>query len=145
MRAARFASFATMVWLLAVSLTTVPAAQAPASDEDYDKLMKAVGATVGSMRKNMEGQMGSAVAADAKKMADLQKNNAAFWSARKADDAVEWANSAMNHALEVDKAVAANNMASAAEHMKMMMGTCQQCHAKYREKAADGTYMIKKQ
>ncbi|MDH4065076.1 MAG: hypothetical protein OEW19_11800 [Acidobacteriota bacterium] len=145
MRAARFASVATLAWLLAISLTVVPKAQAPTSDEDFDKLMKSVGQTVGSMRKNMEGQMGSAVAADAKKMADLQKNNAAFWSARKADDAVEWATSAMNHAMEIDKAVAANNMASAAEHMKMMMGTCGQCHMKYRDKAADGTYMIKKQ
>lgn len=144
MRAARFASIATLAWLLAISLTVVPAAQAPANEEEFDKLMKSVGATVGSLRKNMEGQMGSAVSADAKKIAELQKNNAAFWTARQATDAVEWATAAMNHAAEIDKAAAANNMASAAEHMKLMMGSCQQCHAKYREKGADG-FVMKKQ
>lgn len=144
MRAARFASIATLAWLLAISLTVVPAAQAPANEEEFDKLMKSVGATVGSLRKNMEGQMASAVSADAKKIAELQKNNAAFWTARQATDAVEWATAAMNHAAEIDKAAAANNMAGAAEQMKMMMGSCQQCHAKYREKGADG-FVMKKQ
>jgi cytochrome c556 len=47
--------------------------------------------------------------------------------------------------MEIEKAATANNMASAAEHMKLMMGTCGQCHTKYRDKAADGTYIIKKQ
>lgn len=145
MRAARFLSVATLAWLLAVSIVVVPTAQAPSSEEDFDKLMKSVGATVGSMRKNMEGQMGDGVAADAKKLAELQKNNAAFWTARNADDAAGWANAVVTHAMEIEKAVAANNMASAGEHMKLMMGNCQQCHAKYRDKGADGGFMIKKQ
>jgi cytochrome c556 len=144
MRAARFVSLATLAWLLAIGFAVVPTAQAPASEEEFDKLMKSVGATVGSMRKNMEAQAGDAVAADAKRMAELQKNNAAFWTARKTQDAVEWATAAMNHAAEVEKAVAANNMASAGEHMKQMMGSCAQCHTKYRDKGADGGYIIKK-
>jgi cytochrome c556 len=144
MRAARVASLVTLIWLIAIGFAVVPTAQAPASDEDYDKLMKAVGATVGSMRKNMEGQMADALAADAKKMAGLQKDNAAFWTSRKVQEAADWSTAAMNHATEMDKAVAAKNMTSAGEHMKLLMGTCAQCHAKYRDKAADGTYMIKK-
>ncbi len=145
MRLARFASLVTLTWLIAIAFAVVPTAQAPASDEDYDKLMKSVGATVGSMRKNMEGQMADALAADAKKMAGLQKDNATFWASRKVQEAADWSTAAMNHATEVEKAVAAKNMASAGEHMKLLMGTCAQCHMKYRDKAADGTYMIKKQ
>jgi cytochrome c556 len=144
-RAARFVSLATLAWLLAIGFAVVPTAQAPASDEAFDKLMKSVGATVGAMRKNMEAQASDAVAADAKRMAELQKNNAAFWTARKTQDAAEWATAAMTHAAEVDKAAAAKNMAGAAEHMKLMMGSCAQCHAKYRDKGADGGYIIKKQ
>ena len=144
MRVARFVTLVALAWLLAIAATVVPSAQAK-TDEDYDKVMKAVGATVGSMRKNMEGQMGDAVAADARKMAGLQKDSAAFWASRKVQEAADWSTAAANHATEVEKAVAAKNMASAGEHMKLLMGTCAQCHAKYRDKAADGTYMIKKQ
>ncbi|MCC7179107.1 MAG: cytochrome c [Acidobacteria bacterium] len=145
MRAARFVSLATLAWLIAIGFAVVPSAQAPASDEEFDKLMKSVGATVGAMRKNMEGQAAEALAADAKKMVEIQKNNAAFWTARKTQDAADWATAAMNHAAEVEKAASANNMAGAAEHMKLMMGTCGQCHTKYRDKGADGSYIIKKQ
>lgn len=145
MRAARFVPLATLVWLVAIGFAVAPAAQAPASDEAFDQLMKSVGATVGSLRKNMEAQAADAVAADAKRMADLQKDNAAFWNARNTSDAAEWATAAMNHATEMDKAAAAKNMAGAAEHMKLLMGTCAQCHTKYRDKGADGGYIIKKQ
>jgi cytochrome c556 len=145
MRAVRTASLVILTWFIAIGLSVVPSAQAPKTDEDYDKLMKAVGATVGAMRKNMDGQMSDAVIADAKKMAALQKDSAAFWTARNVKEAAEWSNAAAGHASNVEKAVAAKNMASAGEHMKLLMGTCAQCHTKYRDKAADGTYIIKKQ
>lgn len=144
MRAARFVTLVTLAWLLAIGTAVVPSAQSK-TDEDYDKLMKAVGATVGSMRKNLEGQKSDAVIADARKMAGFQKDSAAFWTSRKVKEAADWSTAAANHASEVEKAVAAKNMASAGEHMKLLMGTCTQCHAKYRDKAADGTYIIKKQ
>jgi hypothetical protein len=114
------------------------------SEEDYDKAMKAVGATFGSMRKNLEAKAADALAADAKKMVDLQKGNVAFWTGRKAQDATEWAQAALNHAQAVDKAVMAKNMDAAAEGIKMLGGTCAQCHNKYRDKAPDGTYILKK-
>ena len=141
---ARFASIAALAWLVAIGFAVVPSAQAPMSEEDYDKTMKAVGATAGSMRKNLQAMAADAVAADAKKMVDLQKANLAFWTARKAQDATEWAQAALNQAQAVEKAATAKNMDAAAEPMKMLMGTCTQCHDKYRDKAPDGTYIIKK-
>jgi hypothetical protein len=144
MRVARIAFVAALAWLVAIGLAVVPSAQAPMSEEDYDKAMKAVGATVGSMRKNLEAKAADALAADARKMIDLQKGNLAFWTARKAQDATEWATAAVNHATAVEKAAAAKNLEAAAEGVKMLMGTCAQCHGKYREKAADGTYILKK-
>jgi len=144
MRAARFASIAALMWLVAIGFAVVPSAQAPMSEEDFDKAMKAVGATAGSMRKNLEAKATDALGADAKKMVELQKGNVAFWTARNTQDATEWAQAALNHAQAVDKAVAAKNLDAAAEGVKMLMGTCAQCHNKYREKAADGTYILKK-
>ena len=144
MRAVRFASIAALAWVVASGFAVVPSAQASMSEEDYDKAMKAVGATVGAMRKNAEAKAADALAAGARKMADLQKANAAFWTARRAQDATEWATAAMNHARAVEKAASSNNLEAAAEGMKMLMSTCAQCHGKYRDKAADGTYILKK-
>jgi cytochrome c556 len=144
MRAVRFASLAALPWLVAFGVAVVPSAQVPISDEDYDKAMKAVGATFGSMRKNLEAQAVDALAADARKMVDLQKGNVAFWTARKTQDATEWARAALTHAQAIDKAATAKNTDAAAEGVKTLGGTCAQCHNKYRDKAADGTYIIKK-
>jgi hypothetical protein len=144
MRVARIALVAALAWLVAIGLAVVPSAQAPMSEEDYDKAMKAVGATVGSMRKDLEAKAADALAADARKMIDLQKGNLAFWTARKAQDATEWATAAVNHASAVEKAASAKNLEAAAESVKMLMGTCAQCHGTYRDKAADGTYILKK-
>ena len=46
--------------------------------------------------------------------------------------------------MAVEKAGAAKDMAGTPDHTKQLMGTCQTCHMKYRDKAADGTYMLKK-
>jgi cytochrome c556 len=144
MRAMRVGSAVALAWLVAVGFAVVPSAQAPMSEEEYDKAMKAVGTTFGSMRKNLAAKATDALAADAKKMVDLQKGNVAFWTGRKAKDATEWAQAALNHAQAVDKAVTAKNMDAAEEGVKMLGGTCTQCHDKYRDKAPDGTYIIKK-
>jgi cytochrome c556 len=46
--------------------------------------------------------------------------------------------------MALEKSIAAKDTAGMAEHSKALGGTCQTCHMKYRDKAADGTYMIKK-
>lgn len=134
-----------MAWLVATALSVAPMAQAKMTDEDYDKVMKAMGQTMGSLRKNTEGQNTDGVIADARKMAGLFMDTATFWTERNNKEAADWAKSAMDHATEIDKAAVAKNMLSIAEHTKMLMGSCQTCHTKYRDRAADGTYMIKKQ
>ncbi|MCC7123226.1 MAG: cytochrome c [Acidobacteria bacterium] len=144
MRVVRFVSLTALTWLLAVSFSVVPSAQTPKTDEDYDKLMKAMGATSGSLRKNLAANATDAVAADAKKLVELAKGNVEFWKARKTADATEWATSSLTHATAIEKAVAGKDVAAANENVKLLMGTCGSCHTKYRDKAADGTYIIKK-
>lgn len=144
MRAVRTIAAFTLVCAVVIIGAVAPRAQTPTTDEEFDKLMKGVGQTVGSLRKNMEGQMTDAAVADARKMVDLQKSNAVFWTARKAQDATEWANAAVNHATMIEKALTAKDAAGAAEHTKMLMGACGSCHMKYRDKGADGTYIMKK-
>ena len=145
MRIARLFMASAMAWLVATAFSVTPMAQAKMTDEDYDQLMKTVGQTAGSLRKNAEAQNADGVSADAKKMAGLFKDVGTFWTQQNNKEAADWAKSAMDHATEIDKAAAAKNIAGVGEHTKLMMGTCQTCHAKYRDRAADGTYSIKKQ
>ena len=144
MRIARMMTAVAIAWVVAMGLAVAPNAQGQMTDEDYDKLMKSVGQTSGSLRKNVEGQMADGIAADAKKMTELMKSNQTFWTQRKNQEAADWAKGAMDHSMAVEKAVAAKDVAGVADHAKQLMGTCQPCHLKYRDKAADGTYMIKK-
>lgn len=143
MRLARLMTAVAVAWVVAVGVIAVPSAQAPMSEEDFDKLMKAVGASSGATRKALEAQAADTVAAEAKKMIDLQKGNVAFWKARNTPDATEWATAALNHATALEKAATAKDLNAAAESAKLLMGTCGQCHTKYRDKGADG-YILKK-
>jgi cytochrome c556 len=50
----------------------------------------------------------------------------------------------MDHATSIATAATAKDAAAVGAATKQLMGTCATCHGKYRDKAADGTYMIKK-
>ena len=110
------------------------------TDEDYDKLMKSVGAANGAMRKAADPK---AAAAEATKLVALFKDAQAFWTARNNKEAADWAASAGMHAAEIAKAGAAGNAEGVASHSKELGGMCQTCHTKYREKTETG-FAIKK-
>ena len=56
MRVARFMTAAGLAWLMAITMSVSPTAQTK-TDEDFDKLMKSVGGTIGAIRKGAEGAM----------------------------------------------------------------------------------------
>jgi cytochrome c556 len=125
--------------VVAVGVSVAVSAQAK-TDEDYDKLMKGVGAANGAMRKAADPD---AVAAESKKLEAFFKEVAAFWTARNNKEAAEWATAAMNQAAAISKAAGAKDPEGIAAAQKQLGGTCQTCHAKYREKTETG-YAIKK-
>lgn len=140
MRVYRFLLAAGLAMLVAVTSAAILSAQAK-SDEDYDKLMKGVGAANGAMAKATDG---AAVAVEAKKLQALFKDAQQFWAGRNNKEAADWAASAMAHAAEIEKAGAANNMESVAAHRKELGGVCQTCHKANREKTETG-FAIRKQ
>ena len=142
MRVVRVLMASGLVWVIAVGFMVSPQAR-QVTDEDYDKLMKSVGAANGAMRKAMTTDQ-AAASAEAKKLVEAFKGVQAFWKQRNVADATDWAAAAMNHAAEVDKALVAKNAESAAAHAKELGGTCVTCHNKYREKTETG-FAIKKQ
>jgi cytochrome c556 len=134
MRVSRAMIAAASALLVAVTSAAVLTAQAK-TEEDYDKLMKAVGAANGTMAKATDG---ATVAAEAKKLQALFKDAQGFWTAHKNKEAADWSASAMTHAAEIEKAATANNMEGVAAHRKELGGVCATCHKANREKTETG-------
>jgi len=139
MRLSRVLMAAGLAVLVSIGSVTVLSAQAK-TDEDYDKLMKAVGAANGALRGAAKEQNSAGVSAEAAKMVALFKDAQAFWTARNNTEAAEWAGAAMKHA---DALAKATDMGAAMGAMKELGGMCQTCHTKYREKTETG-FAIKK-
>jgi len=139
MRVTRILMMVGVALVVAVGMTVALSAQAK-TDEDYDKLMKGVGAANGAMRKATEPD---AIAAEAKKLEALFKDANQFWTGRSNKEAADWAMAAMNHAAAIEKAAMAKNTEGIAASQKELGGMCQTCHTKYREKTETG-FAIKK-
>jgi cytochrome c556 len=121
--------------LTVVFITAAMLSAQTRTEEEYDKLMKAVGAANGAMAKATDG---ATVAAEAKKLQALFKDAEGFWTARKNKEAADWAASAMTHAAEIEKAATANNMDGVGAHRKELGAVCQTCHKANREKTETG-------
>lgn len=113
------------------------------TDDDLDRLMKEIGSTVGVMRKAIDGQNAELVKTNADKLEELFEDVDDFWSARNVKDAADIADDAAEHADHVEDAADAKDFTKAAEHAKLLQGTCAACHGKYRDKGPDGQYRIK--
>jgi cytochrome c556 len=134
MRVSRILMAAATAMIVAVTSAAVLSAQAR-TEEDYDKLMKAVGAANGAIAKATDG---ATVAAEAKKLQALFKDAQGFWMAHKNKEAADWAATAMTHAAAIEKAGAANNMEGVAASRKDLGGMCATCHKANREKTETG-------
>jgi cytochrome c556 len=139
MRVSRFLMAAGLAVFVGVTSIAVLSAQAK-TDEDYDKLMKGVGAANGAMRK---AATPADAATEAAKLVALFKDAQQFWTARSNKEAADWAGAAMTHAAEIEKAGKSGNAEGVASHAKELGGTCMTCHTKYREKTEAG-FAIKK-
>ena len=139
MRVTRFLTAAGLALAFAVTMSVSSLAQSK-TDEDYDKLMKAVGAANGAMRGAAKEMNAAGISAEAAKMVALFKDAEGFWKSRNNTEAAEWSATAMKHADAIAKATGPEAIMGA---MKELGGTCQTCHAKYRDKDANG-FIIKK-
>ena len=128
--------------LSVVSFAAVRAAEA-LDEKAFQKHMKAVGKANKDFKGNLESKNAAAIEKDGAATAEAYKAMAAFFKARKNDDAVKWSD---------DSAAGAAGAAGAAkagdwDKVKSQWGTvgknCKACHDKYREKLDDGSYRIK--
>jgi cytochrome c556 len=127
-----FAVFASFGWL----------AQSP-EEEQFDKWMKTVGATMGKLRKDIDAKAGDEVAKDAATLAGIFKQAEEFWKGRKKDDAVEWSQKAATAAGEIEAAGKAGDFEKAGAGVRTLFANCSACHKIHREQLPEGGYRIK--
>lgn len=105
-----------------------------------DKTMKAVGPAFGAARKALEaGDMAAAKTA-AEGMSKSFVETEAFFKSHGKADGVEWAQAARKAADGIAAAASADAAKTPAGELGKL---CAGCHAKYRDKAADGSYSFK--
>jgi hypothetical protein len=112
------------------------------SDSDYQSWMKTVGATNGSLQKNIAAKDGAAASADAAKLADTFKTVASYWESKSATDAVGFAKAAQGGYELVGKDATAGDFDKAAADAKAIGKNCGGCHMAHREKT-DAGFKIK--
>ena len=128
--------------LLVFSGTFIRAADT-LDEKGFQKLMKEVGKAAKDSKNNQQSKNAAVVEKDSARVAEIYTQMAAFWKARKTDDAAK---------LSEESAAAASATAAAAkagdwDKVKTSWGTVGQnrkgCHEKHREKLDDGSYKIK--
>jgi len=115
------------------------------TDDDIDKIMKQVGPAAANLRKLIDAQQAPAAEAQADTLEYYFDEVEAFFDARKINEAEELAEQASDQANEVEDALEVTDFAKASGNLKLLMGTCQNCHSKFRERLADGSYQLRKQ
>jgi cytochrome c556 len=120
-------------WVIALGIN-----MAAQNDADYQGWMKSVGATVGSLRKNLEAKNGDAASADAKKLQEIFGHVHDYWLKKNVSDATKFASDAGEGFGTLADQAAAGKFADASATLKTTSANCGGCHAAHREKTADG-------
>jgi hypothetical protein len=129
--------------LFMACLTALAVAILAQGEGDYQKWMKTVAATSGSLRKNLDAKNGEAASADAKKLQETFEQVHDFWHEKNVDDAMKFAMDVRDDFREVAEQASAGKFDDASATLKKATANCAGCHAAHREKAANGTYKTK--
>ena len=130
--------------LIAVFAVTIfSAALYPLAAATLEDTMKQVGATMGKLKKGLDGKMLHEAAGDAEKMQALMKDAEAIFAGMKMADAVEMSKAAQSAAGDIMSAGHGGNAEGASAAFVKLGGTCKGCHDAHREKLQDGSYKLK--
>lgn len=128
-------------FVLGVSLVTAGVRAEQGQDAAViDKTMKGVGPAFGALRKAVEANAAADIKTQATALSKAFADTEAFFKSHGKADGVEMAQAGKKAA----DALAAGATGEAATSAVGAVGkTCAGCHAKYRDKAADGSYTFK--
>jgi len=103
-------------------------------DQAYEQLMKDVGATFGSLGKNVQAKKSDEAAADGKKLTGLFKEVETFWAKSKTADAIAFAQAAQKSSSEAAESAKANNFEQASTAVGSIGRNCKGCHDAHKPK-----------
>jgi hypothetical protein len=128
--------------VLATSALVLAAAMLTSAQDDYPALMKAAVAANGALQKSVASDPTS-VADNATKTKEAFAKIEAYWAKKNASDAVTFAKNIEAAADDAHMAAMAGKQDDAAAAAKKIGANCGGCHTAHRDKAADGSYVIK--
>ncbi|PYR86087.1 MAG: hypothetical protein DMG18_03890 [Acidobacteria bacterium] len=109
----------------------------------YNLIMKDVGETWASLKKNLDSNAGAAAAADAAKLQSLFAETEAFWAPLNTLDAVNFAKRVQEGAGVIGAAAKSNDMKAALTSYAATQKNCGNCHLAHREDTGKGGFLIR--
>ena len=104
----------------------------------YNEIMKDVGATFASLKKNLDSNSATAAAADAAKLEGLFTETEAFWAPLNTGDAVGFAKNAREASAAAAAAAKGNDIKAAQASYSAIQKNCGNCHYAHREDTGKG-------
>jgi cytochrome c556 len=130
------------VLMIITTLAVVAGANAFAQQHRaYNLIMKDVGATFASLKKNLDGNNGAAAAEDAAKLQGLFTETEAFWAPFDTQDAVGFAKRARDAASAAGTAAKGNDIKAAQTSYAVIQKSCANCHLSHREETGKGFFI----
>ena len=133
----RFAFIIVFVAVLLVGVTAL--AQ---QHRAYNLIMKDIGPTFASLKKNLDANSGAGAAEDAAKLEKLFAETEAFWAPLNTGDAVGYAKKAREASAAVGAAAKNNDIKAAQASIATVQKSCGLCHFSHREETDKG-FLIK--
>src|SRR5438445_6022088 len=103
-----------------------------AQDRPYNQLMKDIGPTFQSLKKNLDSNSAAAAIQDAVKLEELFKETEAFWAQFNTKDAVDHAKNAQKAFAEISAKAKSNDMQAAQKAYGTIGSICGDCHFSHR-------------
>lgn len=128
--------------LIIVSAGFFAVASMFAQSRPYTQLMKDIGPTFASLKKNLDSNSAAAAAEDAQKLEGLFKETEAFWAQFNTKDAVDHAKNAQKAFAEISAKAKENDMKAAQKTYGSIGSICGDCHFSHREDTGKG-FVIK--
>ena len=104
----------------------------------YNQIMKDVGTTFASLKKNLDSNSATAAAQDAARLEGLFTETEAFWAPLDTKDAVNAAKRARDAAAAVAAAARSNDLKAAQASYSVIQKSCANCHFTHREETGKG-------
>ena len=108
----------------------------------YNQIMKDVGTTFASLKKNLDANSGASAAEDAAKLEGLFTETEVFWAPLDTKDAVNFAKRAREAAGAVGAAAKGSDIKAAQASYSVIQKSCANCHFSHREETGKG-FLIK--